>query len=661
MRSGTWVGSVLIAAVASLAQTAIAQEAQTVQAFRDIDYAATGSRRQCLDLYVPVQRNEAILPVVVWIHGGGWQQGGKGDGRQVRPYVATGNYAGVSVGYRLTDEASWPAQIHDCKAAIRWIRANAREYGLDPSRIGVFGSSAGGHLAAMLGVTIDSPEFDGTLGPHEGVSSRVTCVIDFFGPTELLTMGTWHDNPGSPESKLVGGTLQQTKDVAIRASPITHVSPDDVPFLIIHGTEDEVVPYAQSVTFHAALKAAGVESTLITMSDAGHGVPYRSGRYAEQARQFLGRHLGGTERGDIVTHPQQTPAEAAQPDGGHDALLARKREALRGGVFSKALWSGRRVPALDRIVASPHLTGLNATVRWLDLEPEPGVYRWEAIDDVLRLAEQHGLTLSLGIFGGVWTPDWAYEKHSMPSVSFTHTKQLEAANFGKQFRVPHVWEPAYLDALANAIGAMGRRYDTNPRVVRVFVSGPSFFYNEYHIEPWLAEIMRPHGFTERRYIEGWKQAVDLYAVHFPHTMLNLSLVPFEGRLEPLTELMDYAIDRRSGQIVFMNDSLSDRTVDNPRHPLSRLYLQLSAQAPRTPVGFEVGEYQMSDGPAFSHPIEKQNPTIFSRVVDSATANGAWFLHVEANRLLNPANSAAFEAFRSVQRGRALPGQTAPPR
>lgn len=261
----------------------------------NLAYAGTDNPRQRLDLYLPTKRDRRLLPVVVFIHGGGWQVGGKGSGRQQTAveYASTGLYAAASVGYRLTDEARWPAQIHDCKAAIRWLRANAAKQGLDPERIGVMGTSAGGHLSAMLGTTAGDDALEGTLGSHLDVSSRVTCVVDFFGPTELLTLGTWHDNPQSPESKLVGGTLQETKEVARQASPLTHVSKGDAPCLIIHGSKDTVVPFAQSVKFHAALQAAGVESALLEMPGAGHNEPYASGQFDEQVLRFFERHLRG--------------------------------------------------------------------------------------------------------------------------------------------------------------------------------------------------------------------------------------------------------------------------------------------------------------------------------------------------------------------------------
>lgn len=227
----------------------------TIKAEFDLPYAATDNPRQRLDLYLPKTRmDDKPLPVVVFIHGGAWQAGDKRGGfGTVAPLVESGEYAGISVGYRLTGEAIWPAQIHDCKAAIRWLRANAKKYNLDPDKIGVTGTSAGGHLVAMLGTTGDVKELEGKLGEHLNESSRVTCVVDQFGPTDLLAMGGSHNNPNSPESKLVGGAVQETQKVAREASATTHVSKDDPPFLLIHGTSDNVVPFNQSELLHEAL------------------------------------------------------------------------------------------------------------------------------------------------------------------------------------------------------------------------------------------------------------------------------------------------------------------------------------------------------------------------------------------------------------------------
>jgi len=265
----------------------------------DISYTGTDNPRQCLDLFLPKARaSESPLPVIVFIHGGAWQGGDKRGGQgRVRPFVVSGRYAGVSVGYRLTGEAQWPAQIHDCNAAIRWIRANAKKHGLDPDRIGVWGSSAGGHLVAMLGTSAGVPAMDGNLGPHTKVSAAVTCVVDFFGPTDFLQMDAHrvpgskmtHDLPDSPESLLIGGAIQSFPDRVANANPITYVTADDPPFLIMHGDDDRLVPIHQSEIFDKALKEAGVDVTFVPIAGAGHGL--RGVDTAKQVTAFFDRHL----------------------------------------------------------------------------------------------------------------------------------------------------------------------------------------------------------------------------------------------------------------------------------------------------------------------------------------------------------------------------------
>lgn len=262
----------------------------------DIAYAKTDNPRQTLDLLVPKQhRLDTPLPVVAFIHGGAWRQGNKtgGIGRVAR-FVQSGEFVGVSIGYRLSQEAKWPAQIDDCKAAIRWLKLNASAHDLDPDRIAVFGTSAGGHLVAMLGVTGDRENINGDGGVTSKTTSRVAAVIDFFGPTDLLTMNDHssridHDAPDSPESQLIGGAIQENKDRARTAAPMSYVSKADSPILILHGTKDELVPYQQSVDFHAALLKAGVDSTFVTVTDGGHG--FAGPAIDARVDAFLQKHL----------------------------------------------------------------------------------------------------------------------------------------------------------------------------------------------------------------------------------------------------------------------------------------------------------------------------------------------------------------------------------
>jgi acetyl esterase/lipase/cyclophilin family peptidyl-prolyl cis-trans isomerase len=262
-----------------------------VTVHRDIAYVAGGHARQKLDLYLP--KADGPLPLIINIHGGAFRMGSKADGVPL-DYLALG-YAVASIGYRLSGDAIWPAQIEDCKAAVRWLRANARTHGIDPDRFAAWGASAGGHLATMLGTAGGVKEFE--VGENLGVSSRVQAVVDYFGPTDFLQMdahrlanGQVHDPADSPESELIGGALQENKDKAARANPITYVTKDAPPFLICHGDADPLVPHHQSVLLEAALRRAGVPVTFYTVTGAGHG-RFNDPRVPELTKAFLAEHL----------------------------------------------------------------------------------------------------------------------------------------------------------------------------------------------------------------------------------------------------------------------------------------------------------------------------------------------------------------------------------
>jgi acetyl esterase/lipase len=272
----------------------------------DVEYGRVGERRLTLDLFRPRNLGDRVLPVVVYIHGGGWERGDKKEGHKVlSELVLTGHYAAVTVGYRLSGEATWPAPIHDCKAAVRWVRANARKYGFDPDRIGACGGSAGGHLAAMVGVTGDVNALEGTCG-SPGYSSRVQCVAATSGAydfTHFYEQTTGKSNSTRAQTvvrQLLGGTPDEKPDVARSASPVTYVTPDDPPFLLGHGTLDPSVPFDQGLTFLAALKQAGVPVTFIRFENGGHtgGGP----RFQERRQVFFDKYL----RGEKV----EIPAEA---------------------------------------------------------------------------------------------------------------------------------------------------------------------------------------------------------------------------------------------------------------------------------------------------------------------------------------------------------------
>jgi acetyl esterase/lipase len=259
---------------------------------RDIEYVPGGHERQRLDLYLPKEADPSgKRPLIVWVHGGAWLGGNKERPPALR-FVNQG-YAVASINYRLSQQAIFPAQIEDCKAAIRWLRANASQYHYDPNRIGVWGASAGGHLVALLGTTGDVKGFD--VGPNAGVSSRVQAVCDFFGPTDFTKMSSFpstmkHDAPDSPESKLIGGPIQENKDKVQRANPITYVTKDDPPFLIVHGDKDPLVPHNQSEILLDALQKAGVEASLYTVPGGGHG-GFKDPQVDTLVASFFQKHL----------------------------------------------------------------------------------------------------------------------------------------------------------------------------------------------------------------------------------------------------------------------------------------------------------------------------------------------------------------------------------
>ncbi|MFX0210246.1 MAG: alpha/beta hydrolase fold domain-containing protein [Candidatus Hodarchaeota archaeon] len=232
-------------------------------------FGVGGNRQLKLNIARPKPLPKEPMSIIVFIHGGAFRNVPDYKTYYHYPFAKEG-YFSVNIEYRLSGEANFPAQIHDCKAAIRWLRANAEKHHTNPSQIGVWGRSAGGHLAALLGTSGNVPELEGK-GGSEDFSSRVQAVVDWFGPTDFLKMGPSHQEPSSPECMLVGGLLQEKIEIVRMANPITYVTSDAPPFLIIHGEKDQTVLFNQSKLLYEALREAAVNATLIKVENAGHG------------------------------------------------------------------------------------------------------------------------------------------------------------------------------------------------------------------------------------------------------------------------------------------------------------------------------------------------------------------------------------------------------
>ncbi|MFM8704875.1 MAG: alpha/beta hydrolase fold domain-containing protein [Planctomycetia bacterium] len=253
---------------------------------RDQPYGSASLPCQRFDILLP-EGCDGGLPLVVWIHGDSWRSGTKDDCPVT--WLTRHGYAVASIGYRLSSEATFPAQVDDCLEALATIQRDAELWGIDRTRVCVAGAAAGGHLAALSGLW-NQPDPDQP-------PTRVAAIATFAAPTHLTTLGPQHDRPASPASLLVGGPLPELREAAQRASPLTHVSSGAAPVLVVHGRCDTLVPPDQSVRVHAALEAAGVESRLVMVDGAGHDLSVsRTSPAGVALLEFLDRTLGRGRR-----------------------------------------------------------------------------------------------------------------------------------------------------------------------------------------------------------------------------------------------------------------------------------------------------------------------------------------------------------------------------
>lgn len=327
-----------------------------VQSHRDLIYVEGGHERHKLDLYLP-EKADGPLPLIIWVHGGGWQNGSKDGCPPLRGGYLERGCAVASINYRLSGHAVFPAQIEDCKAAVRWLRAHAKEYNLDTKRFGVWGSSAGGHLVALIGTSGDVKEFD--VGANLDQSSRVQAVCDYYGPTDFTVFVTTpgyesHATDSSPEAKLIGGAVMQNKDKAARVNPITYVGKDDPPFLIVHGDKDPTVPINQSQLLFEALKQSEVSAHFHTIHGAGHGgLGFAGKNIDEMVSTFFDERLKSTSA-KIEALTTESTADAAMME--RDPRQGMPTTGARRGIPWEAV-TGRDDKNKDGKVAKDEFSG----------------------------------------------------------------------------------------------------------------------------------------------------------------------------------------------------------------------------------------------------------------------------------------------------------------
>ena len=316
---------------------------------KDIEFASVAGHSLKLDLYLPRKDN---APLVVFIHGGGWRAGSKE--RCSVTWLTDHDYAVASISYRLTDKAVFPAQIHDCKAAVRWLRAHARQYGYSTDRIAVAGSSAGGHLAALLGTTGGVEVLEGTVGGNLDHSSRVDAIVDYYGATDFIQRTKTQPHKtvkeGSIVRLLLGGPADEKVDLARLASSAFQVTSDDPPLLIFHGRKDDKVLIGQSERIVDVYQKVKLPVTLHVLEGSGHGGDeFYQGENRDRLVEFLDRQLKLKGRAEATGLPRSTPeaqgvssaqvkafvdAANEQVDAMHSFMLVR-----HGHVVAEGWWS----------------------------------------------------------------------------------------------------------------------------------------------------------------------------------------------------------------------------------------------------------------------------------------------------------------------------------
>ena len=297
------VGS--LAALAAGFSVSLPGIAHAARKIADIEYARAGDQILKLDLYVPAAER---APLLVWLHGGRWEVGSK-DRMPLTALVDRG-YAVASLDFRPASTARFPGQVHDIKAALRFLRSQSARYGYDAARIGILGESSGGHLAALVGTTNGHPDLEGTLGEHLDTSSDVDAIVSYFGAADLMTILAQSTPYGvgvrTPALKTLLGSLPEENETLARlASPVFHVDASDPPLLLLHGDQDPQMPINQSHELEGAYERLGLDAKLIVVHGAGHGgAAFYDPERTALVVAFLDEHL----RRKLATEPSAAVA-----------------------------------------------------------------------------------------------------------------------------------------------------------------------------------------------------------------------------------------------------------------------------------------------------------------------------------------------------------------
>lgn len=484
-------------------QTRPQVDTQNLEFIKDIAYGQESRAQKC-DVLKSKEGTAGPAPLVLFIHGGGWKSGDKAPFPPLLKTLAEQGFVCATVNYRLSGEAKFPAAVEDCKRALRFLRANSHTYGLDPKRVGVWGTSAGGHLAALLGTSGGQGSFAAT-GPHTNESDRVQAVCDFFGPTDFQKMKGHpskidHMGERSPEAEFLGGAVESVPDVVRRANPLTYIGPNTPPFLIMHGNQDEVVPMNQSQILFEALQKNAVSSRLIVVTNGGHG--FSGPEIDREVVSFFKQTLGS-----MTPENYQIPPKASGT-----------APSPRGIFVSGPPASSRSSSVVPALTSKNFVDGFLVRIGWKDLEPSPGQYDWSLLNREMEAAKKCGKKVALGIVNGPHAPAW---------LAASGVPQVEISARGRTSMIPVPWDPKYLSLWTNFIAQLGPQVWEHPSLALVHVTTSTLngFEMPLAFTPDEERAWKGLGYDPTKHLSSWKTVIQAFVAAFPSTPLDVEVHP----------------------------------------------------------------------------------------------------------------------------------------
>jgi acetyl esterase/lipase len=539
-----------------------------VKVLRNLEYGKVDGHALLLDLYLP-EKTTTKPKLLVWIHGGGWKNGSKSRINPTIIRLTADGYAAASIDYRLLGLQSHPAQIHECKAAIRWLRAHAEKYGYDATKIGVGGGSAGGHLALLLGLSGGVKELEGNVGGNLDQSSRVQAIVDLFGPSALVMF--------SKTSKRFRYKYKLDTDFLNSVSPITYLSKDDPPVLILQGDQDRVVPQEQSEYLHKRYQDAGLYSELYIIKGASHG----GRQFSDKTRHaliktFLDKHIktdstvGNSTATPNVTMTPVTVKKNSEAKPLASILHKTEQQRLMRGIY----WMGGTGRSLSKddiyferyfkrfkknLQNNPHIAGVYLAIRWKDFEPQDNKYKFDRLDRLIQAIRDAGKTYKLSLVPGVHTPDFVYQNGA--AKLSTKVSNKFRPNYGEAVNVPLPWDKKYQTYFFQAVGELAKHYASDKQLIAVSMTIANFMSPELHLPHSKADIKQWQQYSnyQQKITQAWKTSLDRFATLFPEQRLCVELsMPLSGMGGEVEDMIEYGIKHYPQRFTIQSDQLNGK-------------------------------------------------------------------------------------------------------